>query len=48
MFCNIFFYFLPFGDNGNQRNCEISINFLWWIEDFFRNISVKVLSEYLQ
>ena len=37
-----------FGYHGNQSNSEIWIKFIWLVEDHSSNISVKLLSKYLQ
>ena len=43
-----FFFFLTSRWHGNQPNCAFCINFLWLIEDYYWNISVQDLSNYLQ
>ena len=46
----LFFFFLiyPFSCHGNQTNSAAWIKFICFIEDYSRNISIKLLSKYLQ
>ena len=48
--CFFFFFskILPFGWHGNQSKSVILTKFIWLVEDFSKNISVKLLSKYLQ
>ena len=44
----IFFQIYPLCCHGNQSNSAIWTKFIWIAEDYSRNISVKLLSKYLQ
>ena len=54
-FFSFFFFFFSFfwqiyyfGCHGNQSNSEVWTKFICLVEDYSRNISVKLLSKYLQ
>ena len=47
-FFNIFSRIYPFGCHGNQPNSAVWTKFVCLVEDYSRNISVKLLSKYLQ
>ena len=48
MILNIFLQIYPFDCHGNQSNSEVWTKFICLVEDYSRNISVKLLSKYLQ
>ena len=48
LFFNIFSQIYPFGCHGNQSNSAVWTKVIYLIEDYSRNISVKLLSKYLQ
>ena len=39
---------LAFGCHGNQSNSAVWTKFIWLVQDYSRNISVKLLSKFLQ
>ena len=47
MIFEYFFSNLAFRLHGNQSNSVVWTKFIWLVEDYSRNISVKLLSKYL-